>query len=390
MKRIYLDYAAATPVDPRVVKVMQPYWDKVYSNPGSLHWFGQEASAAVFQARQTIAKVLQCHYSEIVFTGSATEANNLALRGAVKAWRRNHHGTPEIIISAIEHESIAATAEDLEQEGVKIVRIPVTKDGVVGTDVLSAALNEKTVCVSIIYAHNEIGTIQPLKKIAELIKNHKKSGAYPLFHTDAVQAFNYLECRPVDLGVDLLTLSSQKIYGPKGVGILYVRKNTPLQPIITGGGQESGLRSGTENVPAIVGYAKAVELAENIRVQETKRIKTMQNSLENKLHSTSSKIQLNSNAREKLPNILNIYVPDILAQELLIHLDMRGIAVSSGSACSSRSTEASAVIRALRYSEDRAKSSIRISMGRYTVPEDIDNFAEALKNIIKESPIKQK
>jgi len=261
---------------------------------------------------------------------------------------------------------------------------------VVGTDVLSAALNEKTVCVSIIYAHNEIGTIQPLKKIAELIKNHKKSGAYPLFHTDAVQAFNYLECRPVDLGVDLLTLSSQKIYGPKGVGILYVRKNTPLQPIITGGGQESGLRSGTENVPAIVGYAKAVELAENIRVQETKRIKTMQNSLENKLHSTSSKIQLNSNAREKLPNILNIYVPDILAQELLIHLDMRGIAVSSGSACSSRSTEASAVIRALRYSEDRAKSSIRISMGRYTVPEDIDNFAEALKNIIKESPIKQK
>lgn len=384
MKRIYLDYAAATPVDPRVVKAMQPYWSKVYGNPGSLHSFGQEASAAVFQARQTIAKILQCHYSEIVFTGSATEANNLALQGAVIAWRRTRKEKPKIIISAVEHDSVSETAVLLEQWGVEVVRIPINFEGRIDSALLAKAIDERTVLVSIIYAQNEIGVIQPISDIAKIIKARKK-GTYPLFHTDAVQAFNYLQCRPTALGVDLLTLSSQKIYGPKGIGLLYARKNTPLQPIIIGGGQEEKLRSGTENVPAIVGFAKAMGLAEQSRGKETKRMRGLQSYCKKKLQDVSSKIQLNSKAKELLPNILNVYVPNVSAQELLVRLDMWGIAVSSGSACSSRSTAPSMVIRALGYSEDRARNSIRISLGRYSVKKDIDSLAEALKNIIRKS-----
>ena len=321
MKSIYLDYAASTPIDPRVVAAMSPYFTEIFANPNSLHRFGQEASRAVFVSRQTIARSLGADYKEIIFTGSATEANNLALRGSIKAIQKiqihsnNSNGNsdilnrPRIIVSVIEHESVLETCRDLEKEGVEVIYISVNKEGIVDLKKLRSTLNDRTVLVSVMYANNEIGTIQPIDKISEIIRNFRESriknqesrkadskfiihnSLFPLFHTDAVQAFQYLDCNVKNLGVDLMTLSAHKIYGPKGIGALYVRdaiqkiqihsnnsngnsdiSDRLLAPIITGGDQENGLRSGTENVSYIVGFAKAVEIADKVRGPESARV----------------------------------------------------------------------------------------------------------------------
>ncbi|MDP2598477.1 MAG: cysteine desulfurase family protein [Candidatus Liptonbacteria bacterium] len=293
MEKIYLDYAASTPVDPRVFEAMRPYFTEKFGNPGSLHSFGQEAIAAVDKSRETIAKALGADFREVIFTGSATEANNLALRGVIKRfeYRISNIEYPRIIISAIEHESVLETARDLEREGIEVVYLPVDRRGVVDLEKLKEALNERTVLVSIMHANNEIGTAQPLFEIHRIIEDFKKRNSSipqflncPLLHSDCAQAFQFLDCDVDALGVDLMTLSAHKIYGPKGIGALYVRqgkeKNVKLpdsrfqilDSIATGGGQEFGLRSGTENVPLIVGFAKAVELAIAVREKEARRI----------------------------------------------------------------------------------------------------------------------
>jgi cysteine desulfurase len=410
-KHIYLDYAATTPVDPAVFDAMLPYLSTItnnpstglFGNPGSLHSYGQQASGAVFIARQMIAKELNCHYSEVVFTGSATEANNLALRGALKAYGLQltadgqKKGRSRIIISAIEHESVLATAKDLEKDGVEVVVIPVSKDGVVDLKKLKAALNERTVLVSVMYANNEIGTIQPITEIAKIIRDFRASSAignkplairYPLLHTDAVQAFQYLECDVQELGVDLLTLSAHKIYGPKGIGALCVRSqpvsklsttNYPLSTILTGGGQESGLRSGTENVPCIVGFAKAVGLAVMDREDEAVRVTKLRDQAWVCIKKLFPKAVLNGSIHGRLPNNLNFHLPGVLGEQLLVALDMQGVAVSSGSACTARSTNPSHVVLALGYDEKRAKNSVRISLGRMTTKKEITDFLKEFK-----------
>ncbi|MDP3015209.1 MAG: cysteine desulfurase family protein [bacterium] len=465
MKRIYLDYAATTPVDPLVKKAMEPYFCQKFGNPSSLHFFGQEAMAAIDESREKIAKVIGANFREVIFTGSATEANNLALRGIIKGFRFQVLGfsnknqkytltpntqnlTPRIIVSAIEHESILETVRDLESEDVEVIYLPVDREGLVDLKKLKESLNERTVLVSIMYANNEIGTIQPISAIVEIVrkfrmqnaelrKNNSKflidplgiclrqkhnselATALPLLHTDAVQSFQYLDCDVNKLGVDLMTLSSHKIYGPKGAGALYIRNpkheirnskqilntksQTPnkqvsnfdirisnlqqlVKPIVVGGGQEFGFRSGTENVAAIVGFAKAVGLISNSRELENKRVKKLSDYFWKELKKINPKVQINgaSDVRcralgvNKLPNILNIYFPGKLSEDLLIKLDLAGVAVSGGSACSARASKPSYVLKSCGLAENRIKSSLRFSLGRFTTKAEID---EAIKRI---------
>ncbi len=401
---IYLDYAATTPVDQRVIAAMQPYFFDEFGNPGSLHQFGQRASAAVFKARQEIAQALSAHYSEIVFTGSATEANNLALGGVMRRYVREQvkmkakHPMPRIIISAIEHESVLKTAQDLACDpsvgsglsGVEVVIIPVSKDGIVDLKKLTAALNERTALVSVMLANNETGVIQPIAEISKLVREFRGEGRWPLVHTDAVQAFQYLDCDVSKLGVDMLTLSAHKICGPKGVGALYVKNYQlgsrrplkdsdmyPIDPLIMGGGQEMGLRSGTENVSYIVGFAKAVELAVLVREKEAKRVAELRNVLLAGLRKIYPALQVNGSLKERLANNINIYmpahtgVPGVSAEELLVRLDLAGVALSSGSACAARSLEASHVLLAMGFDEVRAKNSVRFTLGRQTTKQEV-------------------
>ncbi|MBI3046115.1 MAG: cysteine desulfurase [Candidatus Harrisonbacteria bacterium] len=450
LKRYYFDYAAGTPLDSRVKKAMEPYWSKKFGNPGALHWFGQEASAAIFQARDIVAKSIGANYREIIFTSSATEANNLALRGAVKMVQQFSTGTavlslqrrepatprsdfppsaepskselrsfrtktaepflPKIIVSSIEHDSILETARDLEKDGVEVVYLPVDKNGLVDLKKLKDALDERTILVSAMYVNNEVGIIQPISKISEIIRNFREvksqklnvkssAMAYPLLHTDAVQAFNYLNCDVNELGVDLLTLSAQKIYGPKGAGALFMKHETRnlkqkemfhassfmLHPIITGGNQqEYGLRGGTENVPAIVGFGKAVELVEKSRNSENKRLRKLQEYFLARMKKIAPKAKLNGpeDLEKRNPNNLNFYFPGSAAQELLIKLDLAGFAVSPGSACTARTCQPSHVLTAMGHSEERAMSSLRFTFGRPTTKAEIDRLTKVLMRVL--------
>jgi len=422
MKSIYLDYAASTPIDPRVVAAMSPYFTEIFANPNSLHRFGQEASRAVFVSRQTIARSLGADYKEIIFTGSATEANNLALRGSIKAIQKiqihsnNSNGNsdilnrPRIIVSVIEHESVLETCRDLEKEGVEVIYISVNKEGIVDLKKLKSTLNDRTVLVSVMYANNEIGTIQPIDKISEIIRNFRESriknqesrkadskfiihnSLFPLFHTDAVQAFQYLDCNVKNLGVDLMTLSAHKIYGPKGIGALYVRnsKHEARNPRLSGRQAKQipnvsnfDIRSGTENVPYIVGFAKAVEIADKVRGPESARVEKLRNYFWRSLQKTFSpkSIALNGSLQNRLPNNLNIYFAGRSAQELLIKLDLvGGVAASSGAACATRVNKESHVLKALGFTPARASGSLRFSLGRPTTKKEIDSAVEKLKN----------
>lgn len=405
MKRIYLDYAATTPVDPAVLRAMQPYFSEKFGNAGSLHSFGQEAMAALDRSREIIATSIGADFREIIFTGSATEVNNLVLRGVAA-----RSSEPRIIVSSVEHESVLETARDLDKEGVDVVYLPVDKTGLVDLKKLEASLNENTVLVSVMYANNEIGTIQQVAAIAKIISDfrsqiaNRKSfgakeksdkcptpGAMPLFHTDASQAFQFLDCSVLDRGVDFMTFSSHKIYGPKGVGALYMKQTSarspfsaPLSPVMTGGDQEFGLRSGTENIPAIVGFAKAVELLVNLNKLTNKNIANLRDELWRGIKKIYPKAEINgtpitksSECKNKkgnlqsLPNILNVYFPGREAQDLLTKFDLHGLAVSSGSACRARASLSSYVIEELGYSKERARSSIRFSLGRPTMKKEI-------------------
>ncbi|MBI1838765.1 MAG: cysteine desulfurase [Candidatus Colwellbacteria bacterium] len=402
MKRIYLDYAGSTPVAPGVFRAMKPYFENEFGNPGSIHYFGQKAMAGVDRARDSLAKTIGARADEIIFTGSATEANNLAIKGVLKSSKIKH---PRIIVSAIEHESVLKTAESLREDGVEVICLPVNHEGFVDKKKLTESLSAETVLVSVIYASNEIGAIQPIKEIAQTISDfrirdveHKKSLNpkssilnpifYPLLHTDAVQAFQFLECDVNSLRVDMMTLSAQKIYGPKGVGLLYVRglgRALHLSPLVNGSGQEFGLRSGTENVPGIVGFGKAAELIGKNKKQEAARIKRLRDYFWAKLRKSNPEVELNGPATDsdkRLHNNLNVYFPGRTAQDLLIRLDIAGLAVSSGSACLSRSARPSHVVQALGFSGDRAKASLRITLGRPTKKVDIDKALKLIQNLI--------
>ncbi|MDO8504258.1 MAG: cysteine desulfurase family protein [Candidatus Liptonbacteria bacterium] len=402
MKKLYFDYAASTPVDSRVLKAMLPYFLEKFGNPGSLHSFGQEAMAGVDSARGTIAKSLGADFRQIIFTSSATEANNLVIKGAVASFKsRVNSPKPRIIVSAIEHESVLESARAIEKFGAEVVYLSVDREGRVNPKELKGKLNERTAIVSVMFGNNEIGTIQPIQKIAKVIGDFRKglgdgvsgmaSGRnskslnpsgytpYPIFHSDASQAFQYLDCNVEILGVDALTISSQKIYGPKGAGALYIKDPKTILPVISGGAQEFGMRSGTENVPAIVGFGRAVELACKLRKAEAKRIATLKNYFWSEIKSAFKNVEVNGSQSGGLPHIINLYFPGLLAEELLTRLDLSGFAVSSGSACRSRSAKPSEIILALGYGKERAMRSLRVSFGRQTGKADIDKLVKELK-----------
>jgi len=389
-KKIYLDYAATTPVDEEVLKEMLPYFNKKFGNASSIHSFGQEAIAAIDKVREKIAKLFSCDFYEIIFTGSATESNNLAIKGIVHNFRYSKSYVRSHIISTkIEHESVLEPLKELERAGHKVTYLPIDKDGLIKISDLEKSIKNNTILISIIYANNEIGTIQPIKEIGRwLEKINKKRQTAGLskiyFHTDAVQALNYLECRPDWLKIDLLTFSGHKIYGPKGIGGLYVRKNTPLSPIISGGGQEFGWRSGTENVPSIVGLAKSIDLTVKNREKRSKYVLDLRNKLWKNIIKYNKGAKLNGSFINRLPNNLNIRFAGLSNETLIVALDQAGIAVSAGSACSSRALAASHVLTAIGLTPKQAMESIRITLGKNTTEEEIKKAAEIINKTVKQ------
>ena len=397
MKRIYLDHAAATPVDSRVLTRMEPFWAEVFGNAGAIHEEGVLAKKALDQSRKTIATELGVNSDEIIFTGSATESINLALRGSISAWKKLHpNQTPHLIISEIEHSAVLESAVLLEQEGVRVTRLPVDELGLVSLPSLSDALSEDTVLVSVMYANNEIGTIQPISDIAKLLRKWKKEvrgvtrerkpegdERYPLLHTDACQATNYLPLRVPSLGVDLLTLNAAKIYGPKGVAILYVAREVPLESLIVGGGHERGRRAGTENIPLIVGLEEALVMACEIRDVESTRLRTLRDNAHALLLHTFPDIIMNGDRAHQLPNTLNVTFPGVDHEFLALALDARGIAVSTKSACNEFDAEISHVLRALRSASGSTApaSGLRITLGRGTTEEDVGTLVHTLEEI---------
>lgn len=383
--RIYFDYAATTPVDPRVFKAMEPYFSKKYGNPSSIHSFGEEAQAAIDKAKGQVAKFLSCKLSEIVFTGSASESDNLAIRGLLKALkRRKREGEKvHIITSEIEHKAILETCEDLEKDGVKVSYIPVGRDGIVNLDDLRAEITSETDLVSIMYVNNETGVIQPIEKIGRMLEEINKTKEHRIFfHADAVQAANWLNCKVDDLKVDLLTLSGHKIYGPKGVGVLYIRQGTPISPLITGGDQEWGLRAGTENTAAIVGLGEAIAEIKNQKSKVKNIIKLRDRLIKEVLRKIPGS-KLNGELKNIAPHIANFSFLGIEGEAIVLSLDQEGIAASTGSACSSRALLPSHVLMAMGLSEPEAHSSLRVSLGRYTTAKEIDIFLKTLPKVVE-------
>ncbi|OGD85692.1 cysteine desulfurase NifS [Candidatus Curtissbacteria bacterium RBG_16_39_7] len=373
-RKIYLDYAATTPVDPEVQKAMRPYFSRDFGNASSLHHFGQKAKEALEQSRDVIAKTIGAESEEIIFTSSATESANLALKGITFANRdKGNH----IIISSIEHDCVLNTALWLKKQGFEITQIPVDKYGLVDPKEVEKAVKKETVLVSVIWANNEIGTIQP---IAEIGKICRKNNVY--FHTDAAQAFGKVPINVVGTDVDLLTASAHKIYGPKGAAFLFVRKGVNIDPILHGGGQEFGLRSSTENLPAIVGFAKATEITSREMKSENKRLLKLQDWIITQLLKKVPDSYLNGHSEKRVPNITNLRFAFVEGESIMMELDWYGIAVSTGSACSSPKLEPSHVLLALGLRPEEIHGSIRISLGRWTTKEEVDYLIEVLPKVV--------
>jgi len=375
MKRIYLDHAATTPVRPEVLTEMLPYFSENFGNPSSIYAFGRENRSAIDRARDLIASQLGCAAREIVFTGSGSEADNLAIKGFALA---NKHKGNHIITSAVEHHAVLDTVKYLDKLGFEITLLPVDHYGMVSPDELAQALRPETILVSIMYANNEVGTVNPIPELAKVCRE-----AGVCFHTDAVQAGGVLDLNVSELGVDMLTLSAHKFYGPKGVGLLYVRKGIKLDSLIHGGGQERGRRAGTENIAGIVGMAKALELANQERLEINERITALREQLIIGLRDRIPEIRLNGHPTERLPNNVNISIRYIEGESLLLNLDLKGIAASSGSACTSGSLEASHVLLAMGIPHEIAHGSLRLTLGRETTEEEINYLLEVLPPIVE-------
>lgn len=374
MKKIYLDYAATTPVDADVLKEMLPYFSEKFGNASSVHSFGQEAKKAIESSRDKIAKILGADSSEIIFTSGGTESNNFALFGITDAlFQKGNH----IIISAIEHHAITEPAKFLEKKGLKITRLKVDKYGVVDPSDVKKAITDKTILVSVMHANNEIGTIEPL---AEISKITKEKNIY--FHTDAVQSVGHIPVNVEGLGVDLLSLSGHKFYGPKGVGVLYVRRGTKITRFLHGGDQERRRRASTENVSGIIGLSSALEICSQKMDNEAKLQTKLRDKLVDNIQKNIDDVILNGHPKQRLPNNINFSFKYIEGESILLNLDLEGIAASSGSACTSDSLEPSSVLLACGQAPEHAHGSIRFSLGRWTTEADIDYVLEKLPKII--------
>ena len=374
MKQIYMDHGATTPVDPLVVDAMLPYFTEKFGNASSLHSFGQEAAGALEQARQQIANSIGAKPEEIVFTSGGTESDNLAIKGV--AYRNSKKGK-HIITSTIEHPAILNTCAYLEKEGFEVTYVAADSDGIIDMDELKKAIRDDTILISVMHANNEIGTIQPISDVSKLAK---EKGIY--LHTDAVQSLGKIPVNVDELGVDLLSMSSHKIHGPKGVGALYVRKGTPLQALSQGGSHERRMRAGTENISGIVGFAKAVSLSDERLVDDSKHMTQLRDSLIEKVMDSIDDAALSGHPTKRLPNNINLRFSFIEGESMLLFLDMKGIAISTGSACSSQSLEPSHVLTAIGLRPEDSHGSLRITLGKDNTQEEVDYVVDALVEVV--------
>jgi len=374
VERIYLDYAATTPTHPEVLKVMLPYFTDVFGNPSGIHSYGQEAKGAIEEVRIKVADFIGARGEEIIFTSGGTEADNFALNGIVFA---NENKGNHIITSSIEHHAMVATCKFLEKRGLKITYLPVDEYGLVRPSDVKKAITAKTVLISVMCANNEMGTIEPIAEIGQVAK---EAGIY--FHTDAVQAVGHIPIDVNELGVDLLSMSAHKLYGPKGVGALYVRRGTRLLPFMHGGGQERGRRASTENTPGIAGFGRAVELAKQEMSVEAERLTGLRNKLIKSLLERIDRTRLNGHPTKRLPNNVNISVDFVEGESILLNLDLEGICASTGSACSSASLAPSHILLAMGLSPEQAHGSLRITLGKWTTEDEIERVLDVLPGII--------
>ncbi|MBP6859029.1 MAG: cysteine desulfurase [Candidatus Magasanikbacteria bacterium] len=385
IKKVYLDHAAATPLDSQVFLAMKPFFNAVYGNPSSLHSQGQQADKALGNARNVIAHSLGAHPENIIFTSSGTESDNLAIYGIAKAHAQQGR---HIISTILEHDAVLKPLEDLKKQGWHITYIQADSRGLIKTDDVIAAIRPDTVLISLMYANNEIGTINPIAEIGRKLLQYRKNNntAYPLLHTDACQAVNFLDISVEKLHVDLMSVNGSKIYGPKGTGFLYVRSSVLLEPTLLGGGQEKNLRSGTENIPGIVGLAKAMELAQKSKIKESKRVENLAQYFWGKVQKQVPGVTLNGPAIgiNRLVNNVNINFADIEGEALLLYLDAYGIMCSTGSACSSKTLETSHVLKALGMNYQESQGSVRFSFGKENTKEQIDYTMKYLPKIVEQ------
>lgn len=433
---VYLDHAAATPLDPRVREVMLPYLSEQYGNPSAIYSLGRATREALDNARASVAQILNCTASEIIFTGSGTESDNLAIFGVARGYAREHNPSHppltlrggelddsplrvrgdlpaqagrgvtkgHIITTTFEHHAVLNPCEALQKEGYDVTFLKVDRDGLITSEQLHAAIQPDTIFVSIMYANNEIGTIEPIAELVHALQEKKKEMGRrvldpPFFHTDACQAAGYLDIDVKRLGVDLMTINGSKIYGPKGVGALYVRRGIKLQPLIYGGGQEMKLRSGTENMAGIVGFARALEITHHVSAglgsrrslagayngaaeTEIQRVTRLRDKLLNGIMEGIPKAVLNGHPTKRLPNNVNVSILDIEGEAMLLYLDEYGICASTGSACDSQTLDPSHVIQAIGKSRDTARSSIRFTLGRATTDVEVDYVLTVLPEIV--------
>ncbi|MGH2586414.1 MAG: cysteine desulfurase family protein [Dehalococcoidia bacterium] len=379
MDRIYLDHAATTPVDPRVVEAMVPYWTQHWGNPSSIYQEAQEARKGLDDARRTVAEILGAKPQEVIFTGGGSEADNLAVRGAAMALRRRGD---HVITSQIEHHAVLHTVQQLEREGFRATYLPVDGDGFVDLAALDRAMDEQTTIVSIMLANNEVGTIQPIDEIVRIVKARNPR---TVVHTDAVQAAGALDLTVAGLGVDMLSLAAHKVYGPKGVGALYLRGRTPLQPLILGGSQEKDRRAGTENVAGAVGFATALRLAYDEFDARNAHSRALRDRLLTEIPARIPNAPVNGplDTTRRISNNASVCFQFVEGEAVLLSLDMNGIAASSGSACTSGSLEPSHVLTAMGIPAEIARSSLRLTVGRDNTPAQIDYVLEALPRIVE-------
>ncbi len=377
MKRVYLDYSATTPLDPSVLEVMSLIFREQYGNASSVHSFGREAKKVLEESRERIASFIGARSDEIFFTSGGTEADNYAVKGVAFAGKKN--GRNHIIISAIEHHAVLHSAEHLREEGFKVDVVPVDSMGMVDPADVQKIITPETCIVSIMHANNEVGTIEPIREISAITKQH---GA--VLHSDTVQSIGKIPVNVDELGVDLLSISAHKIYGPKGIGAIYIRKGTEIETLIEGGAQESNRRAGTENVPLAMGFAKAVELC--TIADEAKRINQLRESLKSKLLQKFNNLLVNEHPQAHLPHILSVSFDSsamhVDGEALIMGMDLRGVAVTSGSACTSGSMQSSHVLLAMGRNEKTAKATIRFSLGRLTTEDELNYAAEALEDVL--------
>ena len=386
-KEVYLDYAANTPIDKKVVSYMMPFFDMSFGNPSSLHIRGRRSRKVIEDARESIAQIIGANSDEIIFTGSGTEANNLAIIGIAKAYK--HKGN-HIIISNIEHKSNLEAVHALEKEGFEVSVVPVKKNGIIDVEECLQLITNTTILISVMCVNNELGTIQPIQELTREVSKIKKK-YLPVLHVDACQAITMLPIDVGDVHVDLLTLNSSKVYGPNGVGLLYKRKGINIEPLIVGGGQENNLRAGTESVPLIAGFAKALQISEEMRDSEYKRLRAFQEYLREELKNRIPQVLFNGDQELCVPSVVHITVPSIEGESMLMMLDNYGVCVSTGSACSATDLRPSYVLTAIGQAPELIHGSLRISMGRFTTKKEIDYFLEVFPKVVdtltKLSPI---